>query len=66
LIWGGTLKDDEVAPAIFGDFLPAALRDSRYRTAPEPTIAGHGLDAIPDALRRLRSGVSATKLVVSL
>jgi NADPH:quinone reductase-like Zn-dependent oxidoreductase len=66
LIWGGALKDDEVAPAIFGGFLPAALRDGRYRTAPEPTIAGHGLDAIPDALRRLRSGVSATKLVVSL
>jgi hypothetical protein len=30
-IWGGTLKDDEVGPGIYVDFLPAALREGVYR-----------------------------------
>jgi NADPH:quinone reductase-like Zn-dependent oxidoreductase len=65
-IWGGTLRDNEVGPAIYTGFLPVALADDSYWAAPEATVAGHGLAAIPDALRQLRRGVSATKLVVTL
>ncbi|NUP43305.1 MAG: zinc-binding alcohol dehydrogenase family protein [Streptomyces sp.] len=65
-IWGGTLKDNEVGPAIYGGFLPAALAGGAYRAAPEATVVGHGLARIPDALRELRNGVSARKLVVTL
>ncbi len=65
-IWGSTLQDNEVGPMIFADFLPGALADGRYRAAPEPTVVGHGLEAIPKALEQLGRGVSASKLVVTL
>jgi len=65
-IWGGTLKDNEVGPAIYVDFLPAALAAGAYRAEPRAEIVGHGLSAIPAGLRRLRQGVSAKKLVVTL
>ncbi|MFC8716303.1 zinc-binding alcohol dehydrogenase family protein [Kitasatospora sp. NPDC057198] len=65
-IWGGTLKDNEVGPAVYADFLPAALASGAYRTAPDAVVVGHGLAAVPDALRELRKGVSAKKLVVTL
>ena len=65
-IWGGTLKDNEVGPGIYVDFLPAALRAGVFRPAPDATVVGHGLQAIPDALRQLRRGVSAAKLVVTI
>ncbi|GAA2518958.1 hypothetical protein Ahu01nite_093430 [Winogradskya humida] len=65
-IWGGTLKDNEVGPAVYVDFLGAALAAGTYRAAPVAVVAGEGLDKIPEALARLRKGVSAQKLVVRL
>ena len=65
-IWGGTLKDNEVGPAIYSDFLPTALASGAYRAAPDATIAGAGLASIPDALAQLRGGISLTKLVVTV
>jgi hypothetical protein len=58
-IWGGTLKDNEVGPAIYTGFLPVALAAGAYRAEPQAEIVGHGLDAIPAGLQRLRNGVSA-------
>jgi NADPH:quinone reductase-like Zn-dependent oxidoreductase len=65
-IWGGTLKDNEVGPAIYCDFLPAALASGAYRAEPAPTVVGEGLASIPKALDLLREGISATKLVVRI
>lgn len=65
-IWGGTLKDNEVGPAIYNDFLPGALASGAYRAEPRAEIVGHGLDAIPAGLEQLRRGVSAKKLVVNI
>lgn len=65
-IWGGSLRDNEVGPAIYVDFLPTALTTGTYRAAPGATVVGHGLQAIPDAIQQLKKGVSATKLVVTL
>jgi NADPH:quinone reductase-like Zn-dependent oxidoreductase len=65
-IWGGSLKDNEVGPAIYADFLPAALASGAYRAEPPAEIVGQGLDAIPPGLKRLRDGVSAKKLVVTI
>jgi len=64
LIWGGTLKDNEVGPWIYVDFLPAALASGAYRAAPEALVVGEGLEKIPAAIDQLRKGVSAKKLVV--
>jgi NADPH:quinone reductase-like Zn-dependent oxidoreductase len=66
IIWGGTLKDNEVGPAIYADFLPAALAAGAYRAAPDASVVGDGLARIPDALQQLRGGVSAKKLVVTV
>ncbi|WP_207768429.1 zinc-binding alcohol dehydrogenase family protein [Mycobacterium ahvazicum] len=65
-IWGGSLKDNEVGPGIYVEFLPAALANGSYRAAPPATIVGEGLARIPDAFQRLMAGVSAAKLVVTL
>jgi NADPH:quinone reductase-like Zn-dependent oxidoreductase len=66
-IWGGTLKDNEVGPAIYRDFLPDALRSGAFVASPDPTVVGDGLAALPDAFRRFRAGgIAATKLVVTV
>ncbi len=65
-IWGGTLKDNEVGPAIYADFLPRALADGRYVPAPEPLVVGVGLDQVETAFRTQRAGVSARKVVISV
>ena len=53
-------------PAIYRDFLPAALAEGRYRAAPEPYVVGHGLQDVQHALDVQANGVSARKVVVSL
>jgi NADPH:quinone reductase-like Zn-dependent oxidoreductase len=65
-IWGSALLGNEVGPLIYERFLPAALAEARFVAAPEPLMAGHGLECIPAALERQRNGVSARKLVVTL
>jgi hypothetical protein len=65
-IWGSDLKDNDVGPAIYADFLPSALATGAYRAEPPAEIVGHGLGAIPAGLRRLSKGVSAKKLVVTV
>ena len=65
-IWGGTLADNEVGPAIYETFLPAALASGAFRPAPPPHVAGNGLDHIAAALVTLRRGVSASKIVVTI
>lgn len=65
-IWGGTPKDTPVGPAIWNAFLPSALAEQRYKPAPTALVIGHGLAVIPDALARIRTGVSAQKIVVTL
>ncbi len=65
-IWGTALVEAPLAQAIFGEFAEAALADGRLRTAPQPLIAGARLEDIPDAMKTLRLGVSARKVVVQL
>jgi NADPH:quinone reductase-like Zn-dependent oxidoreductase len=65
-IFASSIRTNEVGHAIFEDFLPSALAEGRYRTAPEALLAGQGLDQIPAAIERHRQGVSARKVVVSL
>ena len=64
-IWGGTPVDSVVGPVVYG-FLSDGLADGRYRAAPPPLVIGDGLASIPAALDRLRLGVSAQKVVVTL
>ncbi|MET4780502.1 zinc-binding alcohol dehydrogenase family protein [Glaciihabitans sp. UYNi722] len=63
-IWGGSPKDTFVGPAMWNAFLPDALANGRYTPAPPFEIAGHGLQAIPPALARVRKGVRAKKIII--
>ena len=65
-IFGSDLKDNEVGPAIFVDFLPKALGGGSFIAAPDAQVVGKGLESIQSGLDMLKKGVSAKKLVISL
>lgn len=65
-IWGSSLENNEVGPAIYKDYLPHALEAGSFVPAPEAKVVGKGLEACQDALDIMKEGVSATKLVVDL
>jgi NADPH:quinone reductase-like Zn-dependent oxidoreductase len=65
-IFGGSLADNEVGPAIYVDFLPRALAEGRYTAAPPALVVGAGLEAIETGFAVQRQGMSAQKVVVSL
>jgi NADPH:quinone reductase-like Zn-dependent oxidoreductase len=63
---GSDLKKNEVGPAVFRDFLPAALASGRYQAAPRASVVGDSLADLQHAMDLQRKGVSAEKLVVTL
>lgn len=65
-VWGSSLRDDEVGPALWGEVIPRALTDGSLRPMPEPLVVGEGLGDVQAALDRQRAGVSASKLVVRI
>jgi NADPH:quinone reductase-like Zn-dependent oxidoreductase len=65
-IAGTSLRNDEVGPMIYRDFLPAALASGRYVAAPPARIVGRGLQAFQQAVDAQRAGISGHKLVVDL
>ncbi|KAI0472605.1 GroES-like protein [Xylariaceae sp. FL0804] len=65
-VFASTIKDNEVGPAVFNNFLPQALAQNKYVCAPTPKVVGTGLEAIQAAFEALKPGVSASKLVVTL
>jgi len=65
-IFGTALREDEVGPMIYRDFLPHALATGSFVAAPAARIVGSGLGALQDALQALKDGVSAAKIVVTL
>ncbi|MGX1693626.1 zinc-binding alcohol dehydrogenase family protein [Brevundimonas naejangsanensis] len=65
-IFGSSLKDGEVGPMIYRDFLPQALASRTFVSAPPAKVVGQGLAMLQPALEALRAGVSAAKVVVTL
>jgi len=66
MIFGSTLKENEVSKIIYEDFLPKALANGRYVAAPDPYVVGTGLEYVQTGFDAQRKGVSAKKVVVSL
>lgn len=64
-VFGGTLAQNEVGPAIYNDFLPEALVQGTFVPAPKPEVVGNGLESIQAACDTLRAGVSNKKIVVT-
>lgn len=55
-----------VGKMLFGDFLPEALAQNKYKAAPEPLVVGKGLENVQAGFDALMKGVSAKKIVVTL
>jgi hypothetical protein len=64
--WGGAIATEKLGAEIYNEFLPQALEQGKFRPAPQPEAAGHGLEDIPKAMEMQAKGVSAKKLVVLL
>ena len=58
--------DNEVREAVYGKFLPKALKEDNYVCAPEPMVIGKGLESVQEALDVQNKGVSARKVVITL
>ena len=65
-VFGSDLKDNEVGPAIFVDFMPKALEAGELKAAPPVKSVGKGLESVQDGLDQLKKGVSAEKYVITL
>ncbi|EHK44443.1 putative secondary metabolism biosynthetic enzyme [Trichoderma atroviride] len=65
-IFGGDLRNNEVGPAIYAQFLGKALAAGTFVCQPEAYVVGKGLEAIQEACDLAKAGNSARKLVVSL
>ena len=59
-------KTDGVIGLINRDFLPRALAEGQFVPAPEPLIAGTGIEKIQDAMEMVKKGVSARKVIVTV
>lgn len=64
MVWGSSLKDNEVGPAIYEAFLPKALAQGSFIPAPEPWVIGKGLESIQAGFDAQKRGVSAKKVVI--
>ncbi|EXJ69147.1 uncharacterized protein A1O5_08082 [Cladophialophora psammophila CBS 110553] len=65
-IFGDTLVDNEIGPAMYEHFLPEALAARSFVAAPKSEVVGHGLESIQHAMDLHKKGVSAKKIVVTL
>ncbi|KAH7390311.1 zinc-binding oxidoreductase CipB [Cadophora sp. MPI-SDFR-AT-0126] len=65
-VFAPTILSNGIGKAVFQDFLPGALKAGAYIPAPDPIIAGKGLESIQVGVDLLRKGVSARKVVVVL
>ncbi|EHK98548.1 putative Zinc-binding alcohol dehydrogenase domain-containing protein cipB [Glarea lozoyensis 74030] len=65
-VFGTSLRENEVGPAIYENFLTKALADGTFLAKPDADVVGHGLSDIQKGLDILKKGVSAKKIVISL
>lgn len=63
---GVRLKDREVGPMIYADYLPRPLAEGRFVASPAPMVVGRGLHAPQEVLKVQKAGVSARRDVVDL
>ncbi len=66
IVFAISIKDSEVSKAVYEDFLPEALKKGSFKPMPKATVIGNGLDKLQGGFDKLKEGVSATKLVVTL
>lgn len=61
-----SIRNNHVGKAVFENFVPNALKAGTFIPAPEPLLAGKGLESLQEAVDLQRRGTSAQKVVVLL
>lgn len=61
--WGNGAA--ELGPAIWHDFMPAALKSGKFQAKPDPFVI-RGLAKVQEGMDLLRKGVSAKKIVIEI
>jgi hypothetical protein len=59
-------ESPDIAEAVWGRYLPAALADGSFQAKPDSIVVGTGLEKVQEAFERHKQGVSAAKVVVML
>jgi len=65
-VFAVTILHNEVGPAVYKDFLPEAIGQGKFLAKPDPLVIGHGLEKAQAGMDKLKAGVSAGKVVVTL
>ncbi|KAG8158736.1 hypothetical protein KVR01_011179 [Diaporthe batatas] len=65
-VFAGSIKDNEVGAIVFNKYLPEALTSGKFRSLPAPEVFGQGLESLQGAVDKVREGLSAKKVVVTL
>lgn len=65
-IFATSLIESGVGKAMYEDYLPTALEQGVFQSAPKAEVVGHGLQNIQTAFDQRKRGVNAKKLVVTL
>lgn len=60
------LHEQFICDAVWRNYVPAALVSGHLKAKPEPIVIKGGLGMIQHGMQRLRQGVSAAKVVVTL
>ena len=55
-----------VGEAVWGKFVPTALKDGSLKCLPEPLVIGKGLESVQKGMDKNKEGVSAKKVVIEL
>lgn len=63
-IFATTIVDNGLGKLLYGDVLPRMLASGELTPAPEPFVAGSGLESLQEAMDLQKKGVSARKIVV--
>ncbi|KAH8812162.1 putative alcohol dehydrogenase [Xylogone sp. PMI_703] len=60
------LENKEFGTWLFNEFLGGALESGEYVPSPEPEVVEGGLSGLPAAMAKLKAGVSAKKVMVTV
>lgn len=66
LAYGSDLKNNEIGPAVWGEWIPKALESGDLKCRPNAVVAGQGLESLQEACDKMSAGVSGAKLVVEI
>ena len=57
--------EPEIGEAVWGKFLPEALKSGQFKALPKAKVVANGLEGLQTGLDEAKKGVSATKIVVA-